>query len=317
MYAQPEYLLYNQGDQTIRFVPHDHRMRPTYVASVTYAIEDLRVDDEASADRTIASGSVGPAAVSTTTDAIAGKGEADTRLISVVDSTGFVADRRWIVEQVDGQRELFTLHRIAGNDLYADKGLHHTYASGATVRAVDVAITFPAVELADKDNLHSGGPYHVVFTYTIDDRVYHISRVLWINRFMVAPIIDESDVLRDNPFIKQRANASFTIADCILAAHDYFMGDMEALQVDLSVWSGSFNARQAMKELTLVYFHRWAGSGRDLSLVEMHMEEYKRRMANLTVSTRPPLRTVEMDRREAEAQAGGETVQDRGIIVRS
>jgi hypothetical protein len=156
---------YGKGEQAIRTVPH-RSGRPVRVASATFGIFDARYGEDNADHVLVAAGTVATLdTASTTTTGLAGRRATDRRVINVASSTGFTAGRRYLIEGADGRAELVRIVAVAsGTALLAAAEILGDYATGSTLRGVEVAATFPALAADDEDNL-DGMPWIVAWSF--------------------------------------------------------------------------------------------------------------------------------------------------------
>ena len=302
-------VLYNEGDQTLYFAPRDRHGRPSVATTPLYTIEDLRHPDTAS-DRTIQAQATATVGTETeTTSAAAGKGQADATKITVTDASDFTEGREYLIQDADGDRESFILWKIdtSGNLLYAREDLQGAYASGATVRAFEMQATFPTAEAADETEVEGGGgPYQVLWEYTINGEKYLTPELIWLTRYSVQPMVTKAEVLMRDPVITRRLNTSgINIETAIAAATQDFVAEIEASGKTPDYYRTANTGKVAVTHKALHYIHLWMPTERDSELADYHEERYRRHVDNI-LTGRPPDGTVEVDRINNEAASGTE-----------
>jgi hypothetical protein len=115
----------------------------------------------------------------TTIDAASGYGLADARYLYVAATTGFAADRSYLVTSADGAKEWFDVAEIdSGNYVIARHPLHNAYTTADTVQSTRITATVDATWVADDANLRDdAGPnaaYRVRWVYVVDG-VTHVA----------------------------------------------------------------------------------------------------------------------------------------------
>ena len=156
---------YGKGTQTIRTVPH-RTGRPVRVASATYGIFDVRFSSDDDDHILVAAGTAATLdAASTTTTALAGRRAADRRALTVSSTTNFSAGRAYLLESSGGHAELVRVVAVpSATALLVAAEIGGEFASGSTLRGVEVAASFPLSAADDEDNL-DGMPWIVAWTF--------------------------------------------------------------------------------------------------------------------------------------------------------
>jgi len=314
-------VLFAGGDQTLRFVPVDRHGDPNRITGATYGIVDLRRGTTDS-DRTIvaAGTAAGLGAASTTLSAAAGPSQAYPDRLAVGSVASFVAGRTFIVEDADGERETFVLDRIDSSNLYlfARYPLRRDYASGATVRAVELEATFPEAEAADEsDTVDSGGgPYQLTWSYSVGGEDYLVPEVVWVSRYTSQPLVTEQEVLLAHPPMASRIRGRFGVGDAIAVATQDFTADLEAAGVDVTYLRTTHSGLRACRAKALEYLFRWLGSEQDLTEADRWEKRYEATLANLTTG-KSPQGTAKVSPSDDTAQAGTDAGYGMPIVVRS
>ena len=153
------------GAQPVDVYASDALGRPVKPSSATVRIVDLSVPETDASREVLASGPATIDAVSTTLTAAAGPREADARVLTVADSTGFTVWRRYAV-QADGATEAFVVERVDGLDVWARDELRTRFELGAAVIGIRVSVDFPAATADDADELGREAVFGVDWTLT-------------------------------------------------------------------------------------------------------------------------------------------------------
>lgn len=160
-------IYYGRGAQTLTTIPH-RGGQPMRVTSATYAILDTRHGAD-SADHVVTA--AGTAAtvdtLSTTTTAKAGRAAEDRRALTLTSTAGISAGHLYILEGAKGQAELVTIAEgspVSATVARTVAEIRGDYATGSTLRGVEVSATFPAIEADDDDNL-DGLPFLLTWTF--------------------------------------------------------------------------------------------------------------------------------------------------------
>ena len=149
--------------------------RPSSVTSVDVFRWDVSDDDIAETAAGAGSVETNP---NTTIDAASGYGQSDPRVLNVDATTGFVADRSYLVTSATGQREWFDVAAIASAvSVTARHPLHNAYASADTVQSTRIQATVDATWVADEENITTDvvGPnpmYRVRWVYVVAGVTY-------------------------------------------------------------------------------------------------------------------------------------------------
>jgi len=239
-------ILHDEGDQIVYHIPRDERGIPWYLASATYRIVDTRYGEDNSSYE-VATGTAAPGGFSTTTDAAAGPSQADPRKIPVAATTDAAIGRTVILQDALGLKEIVEIARIGSGDaVYATHDLRNNYASGSTVKDVELQVTFPAAEAADDTVL--GGDYLIIFTYTIAGQKYLVCERQELGRFSSTPPILDKDVEGFWPGIG-RTMGDRRLSMAIAAAWTEFQAKMSAAGVHMP----QFVVRSQHVRMTLIY----------------------------------------------------------------
>lgn len=288
-------VLHGQGAITLRHVPQDRHKRPRIVASATYAIADLRYSED-SAERDVDSGAATIAAVNTAITAGAGPGETDPHRIIVTANTNIATGRSYLLVGADGNDELVSVRAIDTLNVYTHLALRQDFASGATLRAVELTASFPAAEANDDVEIETAPhPYQVVWTYTIDADIHVVDEIVWLSRTSGGPIVDELYVLNGYPTMGQRLRARADISSAITVATDDYNAEVTASGKDPRTFRGNETARVAVRARALQRCFEWCGGGEhDVRQAERYEAQFKYLMAQLLFGTPRP-RTTTVD----------------------
>lgn len=314
-------VLYNEGAQTLYFAPRDRYGRPSVATTPLYTIEDLRHPTTGSDREIVAQTTATVGSETETTGAAAGRGQADATKITVTDASDFTEGREYLIQDADGDRESFILWKVdtSNNFLYAREELTGSYASGATVRAFEMQASFPAAEAADETEVEAGGgPYQVLWEYTINGEKYLTGEIIWLTRYSVQPMVTKSEVLMRDPVASRRLNnAGISLDVAIAAATADFVAELESVGKEPEFYRTSNTGKVAVTHRALYYVHLWMPSERDEDLRDIHNEEYRRHVDNI-ITGRPPTTTVEVNRVGNDAKSGADAASyTHGLIRRS
>ena len=210
---------YGQGAQVVRTVPQQGG-RAVVVASADFAICNLRhpADD---AEHEIESGSATVDPVSTTLAAPAGKGSADPRSIVVASATGIAAGRRYLLSS-GGRSELVRVEAVDGTTLRLAATLGPYFASGSTLRGVELSATVPTGVTADDDFV---GGQTLAVRWSPAGMLPWLEQI-FLERVAPSPPITPEAVLELDPTLANYAGTGATVADALAMALEDFRVDL-------------------------------------------------------------------------------------------
>ena len=256
-------VIYSQGDQRISVVPiHPATGAPVLVDSgtdVTVSIVDLRHGDQSADHTVLATTVVSQDPFSAVLTADAGYSQADPRYLPL-DASSAARGRAYLLVAADGRQETVQLRDLGATSASTIHNLQRNYATGDTLRGVELVATFPAVEADDEDNVEdNGGPYLVVWRYQVDGQTVVLPTELFLDRYSLTPPIDEQWVLRGQPDFAARGREQVSTA--IAVAWDDWLAQVESHGRDPSLIPAGHTVRVGLRKLALSYLHRWASGG--------------------------------------------------------
>lgn len=281
------------GAQAIRTVPVNAHGRPTVVTACTYRIVDLRKGEGDPEREVVAAGTAATIdATSSSTTATCGKGTVNARKIPVQSTVGFIAGRRYLITLADGTRELVVCETIgAGGYIIPRDELSRAYASGATLRGVEVSGTFPSLVADNEENIEDGqgGPYAVDWTWDLDPSPRR--EIVWIIRQPDSLFCTEEDVLSIDPSLAATTGQRIQIPTAIRQAAMEVRVQLQLHQID----PDNFHAGDALK-LAVLYRTCWhltrlLTGEQNQARAEVYQTEAQKYLDNLTIG-QPPAKTV-------------------------
>jgi hypothetical protein len=305
------YVTYGGGAQTLYHLPMDHEARASRVSSATYQIVDLRESEDSSARTVQASGSATVDAANRTLVAAAGPTQANPNLIQLDAVTGLTEGHQYLLEGASsGLTELIVIERIDTSNMYAytRNAIRNVFASSDTLRGVEVQGAFPSGEAADEDKLQNGGgPYGVIWSYTIDGRPYSPIDDIYVRRNTTQPLCTESDVLQSYPRLEDRARNQIKIADAIATASRHARSELENASIKPELLVGSESLTMAVTYRAIAVALRWLRTDGDSDADDIeHYEGLYRSLMRTILNGQPPERVTSMNNVSASAQPGGE-----------
>jgi hypothetical protein len=189
---------FGKGNQAVVTVPHRDG-RPVRVASATYAIFDARFGDSAADHVVVAADTVTTVdPTSTTLTGKAGRNAEDRRAITVTSTAEISVGRSYILASTTGVVELVKVAAVvSATVLLASAELRGDFASGSTLKGVEVSGTFPSVEADDDTNL-DGLPFIVVWSFP---GFPPVRETIWLERGEEAQLATLDDLKELDPLI--------------------------------------------------------------------------------------------------------------------
>ena len=163
---------------------------PVRVASATYLIEDLTLD-ESDANREIKASTVASVdSFSESTNAAAGKGETDATKVPMASPGSAEIGHSYQISDTsgDGHFEVFVVAAKSSTALFATAPLGDSYASGATVEGIELEADFPDATAADEDIFEEDRPIRIRWEYTLDGRKYVLAHLVPLIRYTHAGV---------------------------------------------------------------------------------------------------------------------------------
>lgn len=147
---------YNGGEQALTTIPH-RAGSPVRVASATYEIIDTRYGVDSDEHVVVAAGTAATIdATSTTLTALAGRGTDDRRAVTVASTAGVTTGHQYVLGSTAGAVELVRVADVvSATVLRTAAEIRGKFASGSTLKGIEVSGLFPADPAADEDNLDS------------------------------------------------------------------------------------------------------------------------------------------------------------------
>ena len=238
-------LVYGLSSQTVEFYPPDYELVDGVPSSATASIfrGSQSLDDTA-----VESPTVTVDAVSTTVDVASGYAQANRKKLNLAATTSISIGRRYLLENVDTQREVVMPTRVVSadyveleNDLVYDyavtsstfKGIRLTLTAGSWV-TTESNINHPGSR-DDYPVIQTGGsrtlPYKVIWTYTVNSIVRRGYSYLWLVRQLSKHNVSHRDLMERWASICQdedREVRGRKFAYAIDAAWDIYRADLLA-----------------------------------------------------------------------------------------
>lgn len=311
----PQRVLYGQGAQTLYFVPRDEYGRPSEATTPFATIVDLRKAEGAS-DRTVeARAAITVSSASEALTAAAGPSQADARLLTVADTSGFTEGRSYLLKKTDGQREQVTIERIdSATAFHAQEPLEQDFAISDTLVGFELHVDFPSSEASDEGDFDDqGGPYQVLWEYTVNGQKYLVPEVIWLVRYSVVPLISVADVKGAFPTLASRINDRFGLERAVVMASQDYAGDLQAAGKSEVYLRAPLAGRKAQRCKAIEWALRWIGDHEDADRWE---DRYDKLMGDL-LTGRAPVGTVEVDPVNDDAPAGSSKGYGQHLFRRS
>lgn len=294
-------VIYNGGAQTLLCVPRNRQAKATVVTTCTYRIVDLRVSEDDPL-RLIASGNASIDTTSTTTSDMVGVDTANPRQIPVASSAGFVVGRQYLLLAADGTRELVLADAVGTGYVTARNEIAKLFASGVTLRGIEVSCVFPSLEAADETKFqNSGGPYAVDWSWDLDPSPRR--EIAFVIRQADDLVVTEEEVLAIDPTLNAVTGERLSLTTAIRTAAQEIRAKCQANQVDPDYFYGSTSLRLAVAWRAVWHILRQKpGEGNDARTKEA--KEESQGYLDAVLIGRPPEKSVKVDPVTDSAPAG-------------
>lgn len=307
---------YSGGNQTLYHVPRDRHGRARIPASANYLIvrlwkheDDAEREVQASAAATIDS-------ASTTLSASAGPSQANPRLLAVASSVGFTPGRHYLLSQGE-LSEVVVCEAVDTSQVLVRHELRYDYTTSADLDGVEITGTFPSAAAADEEDMEAGGgPYGLIWEYTLATIPYYPLEEVWVTRYTASPLITTADLLRKWPMANRMANERWNLEDAIAAASVDFMADLEASGRDPHYLKHAPTTMACVADKALEYLRRWEQTDEGTIHADMLRQDYDRRIRDLTTGGTPE-RTAEVRQSTGTSVQGGSLEYGEPLIRRS
>lgn len=307
---------YGGGDQTVYHVPRDRYGRVRIPASATYSIVRLWEHEDSAERVVVASTAATIDSASTTLTAAAGPAQANPRMLAVTSSASFVAGHRYLLR--DG--ELFELVEVEATDtaqVLLKHELRHDYTTSGTLLGIELPGTFPSAAAADESDLEAGGgPYGVIWAYTLSSVPTYTLEEAWVVRYTTQPLITTADLLRRWPRVSEMCKGRWNPEDLIAAATEDFLADVEEAGRDPHYIRHSTVTTVCVADRALEKLLRLTDTESNVAHAEVLRQDYERRVRNLLTGAAPK-RTAEVSQSTGTATQGGTLVHGMPLIRRS
>lgn len=218
--------------KTLYHVPRDRYARVSVpTGTPAYSIVALWRHDEAEDREIVASTNTSVDSTTTTLDEDAGPAEANPKLLPVTSEADFIPGRRYLLSQGTAS-EVVTCERTTTGQVLVKQELRNAYTTGATLRGIEISATFPD-DAADEQDLEAGGgPYGIVWSYTINGVGYYPIEEAWVVRYDTIPLITTDYLSIHWPEMSSMTSNRWSPEDLIVAASDRIYADIEASNRD-------------------------------------------------------------------------------------
>lgn len=307
---------YTGGNQTVYHVARDRYGRARIPASANYAIVRLWKHEDDAEREVVASTAATIDSASTTLNASAGPAQANPRLLPVSSSASFSPGHRYLLSQ----GELSELVEVEGVDtaqVYVKHELRYDYTTGADLDGIEITGTFSSAAAADEEDLEAGGgPYGVIWSYTLAGIPIYALEEAWVVRYTSQPLITTADLLRRWPMVTEICKDRWNPEDAIAAASEDFLSDMEEMGADPHGLRHSPSTMVCVADRALEYIERWANTDDSVEHANLLRQDYERRVRSLLTGQRP-VRTADVKQATDQAAQGGSKDYGAPLIRRS
>ena len=307
---------YGGGAQTLYHVPRDRHGRVLLPASATYSIVALWRHEDDDARTVQASTSATIDSTSTTLSASAGPAQANPRLLPVTSSTGFLPGHAYLLVQGE-VAELVECEAADTAQVLVKHELRNGYTTGATLRGIEVTGTFPSDAANDEEDLEAGGgPYGVIWSYTLASVPYYPLEEAWVVRYTTQALITTAELVKRWPMVPALCRGRFNPEDAIAAATDDFLAEVETSGRDPHGLRHSPTTKVCVADRALEYLRRWQQTDESTAHADLLRQDYERKMANL-LTGQTPERTAEVKQATDTASRGGSKEYGAALLRRS
>jgi hypothetical protein len=217
-------IYFAKGAQALVTIPH-RRGAPVRVSAGTFEIVDTRYSVDSDEHVIVAAGTAASIdATSTTLTAKAGRNAADRRALTVTATADLVIGAQYIMEAASGQAELVRIAATPSGTLArAAQEIRGDFATGATLRGVQVSATFPADPAADEDNLDDGA-FVVIWTFP---GLPPLRESIHLERGEEAQLATLDDLRELDPMLSIAGGDRIDPATALARAHKDFRADLQ------------------------------------------------------------------------------------------
>lgn len=229
---------FSKGAQALVTIPH-RRGAPVRVTAGTYEIVDTRHDVDSAEHEVVAAGTAATVdALSTTLTAAAGRNAADRRALTMSSTAGLAVGSQYLLESASGQAELVRIAAVPSGTLArAAQELRGEFATGSTLRGVQVSATFPADPAADEDNLDAGA-FMVIWTFAA---LPPLRESIHIERGEESQLATLDDLRELDPMLSLAGGDRIDLAAALARAHKDFRLDLQMAGVsEADLLAGQF-----------------------------------------------------------------------------
>lgn len=287
-------VIYGAGAQTLRTVPVSRHGRPTVVTSCTYRIVDLRKGEDDAEREVVAAGTSATIdTTSTTSSAACGRGTVNQRKIPVASTTGFSQGRRYLITLADGTREMFVCEGIGTGYLVPRDELSRQYATGATVRGIEVSGTFPSLVANDEEKIEDGegGPYAIDWSWDLDPSPRR--ELVWITRQPDSLMVTEEEVLAIDPSLSATTGDRYSIPTAIRQAVMETRVQLQLHQIDPDNFHSEGALKLAVSYRTAWHLSRLQKGEQNQARAELYLTESQKLMDSICIGV-PPEKSVKV-----------------------
>lgn len=237
-------------------------------------------------------------------------------MLPVASSASFTPGRHYLLSQGE-LSELVVCESVDTNQVLLRHELRHDYATGAALAGVEITGTFPSAAAADESDLENGGgPYGVIWSYTLADVPYYPLEDAWVVRYTAQPLATVADLQRRWPMLDALCKGRWNPEDAIAAASEDFLADVEEAGRDPHNLKHAQVTTVCVADRALEYLHRWANTDDSIVRADLLRQDYERRLRNL-LTGQTPTRTAEVQQSTNTATQGGSQVYGKPLIRRS
>lgn len=287
-------IVFGAGDQPLVHLP------PTLVSSATYQVEDLHQGEEDDDRFIVVLGAATVDALSTTTSAAAGRGEADAYVLTVASTAGTSVGQHLEIASSAGT-EVRKIDYAGGTTIRLTQPLRLYHPTGATVRGIEISGEFPSASAADEDLFDSDSVVEVTWIYEIGDVPIRASeQIRMVRSSFSAPhigAVEQTLRATHSTLVRQLDPTGESLREIIQDATEQIELKLRAKGYDPSTFLAGRTGFQLVKAKTLetIAENGIHPPGFDAPGFLDHMAAHVARAMN-NLHGRPPLDTADVDR---------------------
>ena len=264
-------VIYNGGAQTLTTVPTGADGEPMLLSAAEATIVDLRYGEDSSDRIIVAKAAATVDATTDTTTAAVGLGAASRTRIEVGTPANFTEGHSYALVDPEGYKQEIVVDHVDGSAVYARNDIRHNFATGSTLRGIEVTFTFPSSEADDEEafDLHVVCPYAVDWFFTGGDPSQQ-RELIYMRRNPRPTLARAHDVEVLDIAIGKLTKRGNQMEQALEQAHRDFYRLVEARKIDMDTAYFGEHARDWVARMAAAYIRRSFGTERDDEMASMY-----------------------------------------------